>query len=254
MPCVGRIRRTFATICDYRLPLPSSAVLSLMMLLSAAIAAEAEPVTLRYHVTVTHRADLQSRVPVAIARIEFSMAATFDSGITNRSVTYYDDGPGGEISTDFGVPQFTGVPLLPGLGPSGYVSGQSEERRFGDPNGSVWTLSSATLQANHYSLEDSISRGTYTALFATSERTVRGDPTADSFLSLLRRPRFQHTSFAYDFSTESYLPGSFIYSGFATPLGVAEVPEPGTFALLIIGVATAAGRWGAARQRKRGSE
>lgn len=157
-------------------------------------------------------------------------------------------------TSHFGVPQFSGVPVFPGRGPSGYVSGVSEEFRSGDPERSIWHRSSATLNASHSSSDGpNTTTYLYTQLNATSEQTLTGEPTIDSFLALLhQRQRFLHTSWAYEFSSASYLPGSFEYIGFATPLDTAPVPEPATLALLTTGLVIAV--FGRRRNWRRGPD
>ena len=72
--------------------------------------AAADPFTRSYQVTVTQRADSETRVPVEIAPFSFGLSVSFDSAISNRFLIDFDDPdePGtGEQRSIFGDPTFS---------------------------------------------------------------------------------------------------------------------------------------------------
>jgi len=207
----------------------------------------AEPIALSYRVTVTHRADIQTRTPVEIAPIKFHLSVLFDSAVTDRFVIKSDDPDDlpftGELRTLFGDPHISGVPTELGVLPDtagGFA--HSIERRFGDWSRADWTSSSAELYAARNRRVRQTNFSTWTSLWDTSNETVTGNATARSFLALLTHPHFFHEYSAFDLREERYLPQSVRYEGFATLDSGAAVAEPSTAILVVSGLAAAAFR------------
>jgi PEP-CTERM motif len=236
-----------------QLKLPLVAVFGMTMVGFAPVVG-AEPITLNYQVSVGFRHDF-TLPPTQwhsepISPVTFPLSMTFEPAVTRTLV-----GEGFSMAF-FGFPQYSPVPL------SG--AGLPAHR----PNGGSFIVNFGSEQAAYAdgfladSTDDTVSlRGP--RLFADLHSALppgsSGDPA--TFIAAMQSPGLQFFFFDYAFDWRDssgnrrdqpiYAPNSAGFSGTATFLNAATVPEPAT--VVLVGAALAAVAARARRERRIGS-
>jgi hypothetical protein len=204
--------------------------------LSCSWHAVAEPITVQYHVTVTQRRY------VPIDPVDFIMRMRFDDQPTLVL------GNGDKFShTYFGVPAVAGVPVFPRFpGPPAitrFVGGSTSEIRAlvgsgYNGNGGSDHRSGVAQVSTQEERPDGVKTISYMDLSGGRSGHIVGDDplraTATGLLDLLRQSDFRYQAFA---SVDGALISADWFTGTATQLDTASVPEPTTVAMLGLGLA-----------------
>lgn len=237
---------------------PLSILVLLVALLVPIPAAHADPVSLRYHVTVFQRHDFDLPVSerrwVPIDPVQFELSFTFDSAMTRQ----FRSSPAGQrhAVTDFGEPTFTPsfseIPLE-GAGVAGGTRnaatrvnnslttefGVGQEalavEQWGTENASGFTMLSIQLRADLWPL---------LALDAFGDlddflRAMRSSRVQFYFADLSATKNFDQFGQALE---PTFTTTSASFFGSAVPIDASPVPEPTTVLLVGAGLACAARR------------
>jgi hypothetical protein len=195
----------------------------------------ADPITLRYEVTVATRYDLGAGVATEIEAQTFVTSVTFDDAVTRR----FEDRLSITAHFDSQIPTFSGVPHFPGPGdPDGSIFGNVLQRwDLGDSMTPFPApLSSALVRRLINSGEGPFTRPIEITLYSTEFGSELAPASLDTLLALLRRDstQFSYSSYVYDSSVGRF--EGYQYSGPARAIGDAPVPEPATLTLLSVGL------------------
>jgi hypothetical protein len=257
----GSVRNRLPVDASSPLVLGTAARKTMRLALAAAIIASAtvssaEPITIRYAVTIDRRHDLAQRVTTPFA-LSFDLTMTFDSvstGFEQQSDWYI---------AYFGPPTFSGLPdAFAGLGATaGERYGYTTERRYeyetphagGHMYDSVTTTERPEWPRGRVAITDT---ALDTPVYPHPDAGPQffQEANARSLVALLGRGplSFWHRSVALVESPGGYAadPGSYEYEGTAQVIGIDEpapVPEPATWLLLSTGVAAV---WRSRRRRQ----
>ena len=199
-------------------------------LLAIAPAASADPITLRYEVTVSHRADppfSPNRPFVRIDPISFPLSMTFDGDLISHNVTLPDDpsDPNAQSHwvTNFGPASFSSVPL-----PADPGAGSGNTAVFNSiVGGQPLQTARATQQVGSGSMQV-VAPGLRPPLAAGEFGTL------DTFLRAMNSSNLEF------FFAGAGAAGPFFFGRADAVDTAAPVPEPATMTLLGAAVAVAA--------------